>query len=255
MSAVLSEARRGADARADEYAVKVEPPKEAPVGEHVAAKAARAAAPAAAASVAARVQGEEAAEAAEKAAYAARDAADKLLSPVERLELSRARIRLELLDIAFPERNAPPRSSGLLDDWKATLGRLLQNVPGASLITETIGDWWNQHPLHTAGELAQTASRELLQPLARRNPTGLVLGAAALGALVILARPWRWALRPALFVGLVPQLLSHAMRRMPLESWVGMATKMMAPSRRRPAPRQSSGSKTSPAASAPPADT
>lgn len=238
MSAVLSEARRGADRRADEYAEKVEPPKDASAGDRAAASAARMAAPVAAAQVAARVEGEKAAEAADKAADAARDGAEALLSPTERLELSRARIRLALLEIAFPERHAPARPPGLLDDLKGRLAGWLREVPGASLIAESLDAWWAQHPLHTAGELAQTASRELLQPLARRNPAGLVLGALALGALAVVSKPWRWALRPALFVGLVPQLLSHAMRRMPLEAWIGMATKMMAPSRRGPARRR-----------------
>lgn len=242
MSAVLSEARRGADQRAAEIGAKAAEP-DATAGQRTAAQAARAEAPVAAATVAgehaakaARKAAEETAErvekAADKAAETARDAAEAELSPVERLEASRARMREALLDIAQPRRHDPPGQAGRFDDLKDRVASWLRGVPGAGLLAESVESWWAQHPLHTAGEMAHTASKELLGPIARRNPTGLLLGAAAVGALLVVSRPWRWLLRPALFVGLVPQLVSQAMRRMPVESWVHMAAQMAAPAKR-----------------------
>jgi hypothetical protein len=47
--------------------------------------------------------------------------------------------------------------------------------------------WWQRHPLHAAGQLA----RPVLERYAREEPLKLVAVAAAAGALVVLARPWR----------------------------------------------------------------
>ena len=47
--------------------------------------------------------------------------------------------------------------------------------------------WWQRHPLHAAGQLA----RPVLEKYAREEPLKLVAVAAALGAAVVITRPWR----------------------------------------------------------------
>ena len=47
--------------------------------------------------------------------------------------------------------------------------------------------WWQRHPLHAVGQL----SRPVLDKYAREEPLKLVAVAAALGAAVVLTRPWR----------------------------------------------------------------
>jgi len=143
-------------------------------------------------------------------------------SAAERLEASRARLRSALMDIAHP-----PSKPSLLDElgigsFGSQILDRLKSLPGAALVIESIEHWWAEHPLHAAGSLAEEASRRYVGPIARKNPLAVVLGSAIFGALLIASRPWRWLLRPALFIGLVPQIASHALKRMPLDSWLQM---------------------------------
>jgi hypothetical protein len=69
---------------------------------------------------------------------------------------------------------------------------------------------------------------------------------------LVWARPWRGLVRPALLVGLLPQLLSKAVAHLPLESWLAMYSSM----NKQPArPADTAGAqarKTAPAPTAPP---
>ena len=148
--------------------------------------------------------------------------AENTLPAAERLALSRAQLRSAMMDIAHPQ--ARPSVLGeSAGDWMHDLLARARALPGASIIVESVESWWREHPLHTAGVMAGEASKAFVRPIAQRSPQTLLLGAAAIGAVLVLSRPWRWLIRPALFVGLVPKLLSLALRRMPLDAWIRMA--------------------------------
>lgn len=95
--------------------------------------------------------------------------------------------------------------------WLASL----KSLPIAGIVIDALSGWWAQHPLRIAVVVGSSAAEVLARPIAERNPLGLVLGSAVLGAAVVWSRPWRWLLKPALFAGLTQRLLSSALARVP----------------------------------------
>ena len=150
----------------------------------------------------------------------------------ERLENSRALLRQAMQGKTKSHPATGTRPSA--PEWVAHL----KSIPVVTVLVEAITSWWMQHPLRVASQLAVETTRAVVQPLARRNPVGLALGALALGALVAWTRPWRWVLKPALFAGLSSQLLSRGIANLPLKSWLaalGAATSQRPPAQT-PAP-------------------
>jgi hypothetical protein len=156
-----------------------------------------------------------------------------LSSAAARLALSRERLRREMLARSTPRSRAGSRAASQGADaagssWPSWQERL-KTIPGAAVVIDAIAGWWANHPLNPIASVAVEAARAAVQPMAQRNPLGMVLLALVLGGALAWSRPWRWLLKPALFAGLVPQLVSKLVAHVPLESWMGFASTLGKP--------------------------
>jgi hypothetical protein len=92
-------------------------------------------------------------------------------------------------------------------------------------VVEALSSWWSRHPpLRFAGIAAADTAKAMLQPVAQRNPWGLVLGALVAGGLFAWSRPWRWILKPALFLGLAPQVAARVLTHVPSGLWMALGS-------------------------------
>jgi len=135
-----------------------------------------------------------------------------LPSAAERLAISREHLRRALHDAAAPRRptDAVP-GAPLALPW---LERL-RSIPGADIAIDAVGLWWSRHPARLAVSVASLSAEMIVRPIAQRHPLALVGAAFAVGAVLTWSRPWRWALKPTLLAGLLPQLLVSALKPAP----------------------------------------
>jgi hypothetical protein len=134
-------------------------------------------------------------------------------TPAERLAVSREHLRAALgreQGRSSAESVDPSAEAPTARDRKAGFDDL-RSLPGAKLVIEAIGLWWNRHPLRATSLLAAEAAKAVISPLAQRHPLLLVAGALVVGGLLARSRPWRWGFSSALFAGLLPQLLSTSL--------------------------------------------
>lgn len=147
-----------------------------------------------------------------------------LLTPSERLTLSRERLRLAMRDSAAPASHAPgARIGGTGPSWLDNL----KSIPAAGIVIDAARSWWTEHPWRVAGLLAGETVKTVVRPLAQRHPVGLVVGAVLLGGALAWTRPWRLVFTSSLLAGLLPQLLSKTVARIPAQSWMTLMTQLL----------------------------
>lgn len=165
------------------------------------------------------------------------DPAGATLAALDRLAQSRERLRSALADPNEARRgsrtdnrtdNSAGGSSSHASDGRSSHGAQrrpsadplwarwwgpLAATPAVKLLLNVARLWWARQPARVVLILASDAAELVLQPVARRHPVRLVLGAAAVGALLAGLRPWRWLGRSAVtrsvLLGLIPQLISQ----------------------------------------------
>jgi len=134
----------------------------------------------------------------------------------QKVEQTRARLRTAMSPPPPPERRTLPNGKRPIFDR-------VKRIPFLGVVVDAVESWWVHHPLRPMSHVVGQASTTAIKPLAQSNPLSLVAGAAVAGAVLVWSRPWRWLIRPALFAGLVPQIASRIVARIPVESWmVGM---------------------------------
>jgi hypothetical protein len=132
----------------------------------------------------------------------------------EGLAQSRERLRQAIHDRVSPPTSSDHQSassSPFGSDWLTKL----KDIPGADLLFGLLQDWWAKQPMHVAMTQVAEAVKAALRPISQRHPYAMVFGAAAAGALLVVARPWRWISKPALLASLLPALIAAAMKLMP----------------------------------------
>lgn len=151
-----------------------------------------------------------------------------LITPSERLALSRERLRHAM-------RRPPGQPGAHFATGSPSAGvnvfDLLKLVfPAAATMIDAASRWWAGHTGLSANALAGQLANEVLRPLAKRHPVALVAGAAAVGALLIWIRPWRFALRPKVLSSFGSVVLSSVLASGVLQAWLtNFITKVSAP--------------------------
>jgi hypothetical protein len=143
------------------------------------------------------------------------EAALSTSSAAERLNLSRERLLNAMQDITASRNEAVKQQAGTSNIWMETLAAM----PGGNVLMQALRVWWEKHPLHVASGLAAEAAKATLKPMADRYPLRLVLGAFVVGGLFTWSRPWRWAFKPAILMGFLPQVFSKVFSQLPSQSW------------------------------------
>ncbi len=102
------------------------------------------------------------------------------LTPQQRLAISR---RALVQHLQGREESHKPGHSG----HAGVMAGLMARTPWLGVARNVVRRWWSRHPANAATQLA----RPVLQHFADREPVKLIAASAAVGALLVLVKPWR----------------------------------------------------------------
>lgn len=116
------------------------------------------------------------------------------LSPKVRaalLGLTNSRLALRTALMPAPAPASPPRRAP--SAWARLWWRRLRHWPAGRVAGELAQQWWHRHPWRPVGDTLIGETRSLVWPWVRRHPWWAVGAAAAVGAGLAAAKPWRWS--------------------------------------------------------------
>ena len=101
-------------------------------------------------------------------------------------------------------------------------------VPGA--LVESAVTWWAEHPLRAVAELFGRTYPLADEPLTQRHLWAMLLGAAAIGALLMWTRPWRLELlRRAVYASLLLQVITQLLSRESTDGLLDLVKSILCP--------------------------
>ncbi|OYU00464.1 MAG: hypothetical protein CFE40_04000 [Burkholderiales bacterium PBB1] len=144
---------------------------------------------------------------------------DTLLGVTERMEKSRRLMRDQMFELNAGAAQTKNQFQDRPGNWLVALSAIPVLGP---LISEAAG-WWADHPLRAVAELFARPSGRTTEPLTQRHPWAMLIGAAAVGGLLMWTRPWRFALlRRAVYSGLLPQVVSSLLSCLPTDGLLNL---------------------------------
>lgn len=160
-----------------------------------------------------------------------------VLTPAERLAVSRARLRGFLVERTSggKRRRATVGDSSALPGIDLLLAKLNEH-PMAAAVVDAVTNWWKSHPVHAFGVILGSTVRDAAGPLVRRHPVAMVAAAVVAGAVLVRMRPWRLVIKSALFAGLASQVASRLVSAVPLDTVMASLMKFTGGGRRSSAP-------------------
>lgn len=106
--------------------------------------------------------------------------------------LGLANSRLALRAVLVPPPALAPPQPASPGAWARLWWRRLRHWPAGRVAGELAQQWWHRHPWRPLGDTLIGETRGVVWPLVRRHPWLSVGAAAAAGACLVAAKPWRW---------------------------------------------------------------
>jgi hypothetical protein len=128
---------------------------------------------------------------------------------LHRLQASRASIDAELMKLQGFTDDAQPSAGGSSSpspSWSAAA------APWFGTLSRALRLWWRRHPARPVLDIAADAGALALTPLVRTHPVASLSLAMAVGAAMVVWRPWRSRLSAAVWAGLGAQLTAGLVR-------------------------------------------
>ena len=129
------------------------------------------------------------------------DAAEAAL---QRIDASRAALRAELIKLRSPRNDSRDAQLPSAAWW--------EQFPALRTMSRALRLWWRRHPARPVVDIASEAGAQAIAPIVRTHPVGAIVLSMAVGAAMVVWRPWRSRLTAAVWAGLGAQLTSGLAR-------------------------------------------